>query len=176
MLMSSRRRHAMKRPLTSLALLLALFAVPAWAQTGERADVLRQSSAAANQINAADPHPDEAFFSVKGAPPSLVLIDDSSGSMMSLVVSSYGRSRNTANGSCSDSTYDAVISAGGFTMSGNYPPPDLGVASFDPGFPDLFKQDRFYVNSSSGNDAVDGIQSYSTVNSSYVYSSANSIC
>ncbi|HLT29873.1 MAG TPA: hypothetical protein VK013_07505 [Myxococcaceae bacterium] len=166
----------MKRPLTSLALLLALFAVPAWAQTGERADVLRLSSAAANQINAADPHPDEAFFSVKGAPPSLVFIVDSSGSMMSLVVSSYGRSRNTTNGSCSDSTYDAVISAGGFTMSGNYPPPDLGVASFDPGFPDLFKQDRFYVNSSSGNDAVDGMQSYSTVNSSYVYSSANSIC
>src|SRR5690606_4451108 len=100
---------------------------------------------------------------------------DSSGSMTSLVEASSGRPRDNDTGTCSDPVYDAAL-PDGFVATGNYPPPDIGMdpSDSDKGYPDLFKQNHFYVHT-SGSDAVNGLHEKG-VNSSNTYTSAATAC
>ena len=80
---------------------------------------------------------DEKFFVVKGAPPNLMILLDTSGSMQDLPVPPNGltivdaddQQTNDLTDFTCDTTipaYEAIATAGAFSMSGNYPPPGPG--------------------------------------------------
>ena len=137
-----------------LALALGLLAAPEAHAADEAACCLRGTSTAANQLRQIGGEADEAFFTVKGAPPNLMFLVDTSGSMLELPIDpSDTATRNKGTG-CSNVLYDAILTAGNFKQAtGNYPQPDLGVApcdgradcwSGDSGFPKLFNQNNYF--------------------------------
>ncbi|MBI3185177.1 MAG: hypothetical protein HYZ28_23825 [Myxococcales bacterium] len=125
---------------------------------------LRGTSTAVNNLNALTSEPDERFFMAKGTPPNLMFLLDTSCSMNELVVSprntrprdpsNPGRIHSSFTGCWDGATaalktgYDDELAAKNFSVSGNHPPIDLGVApaewNGDNGFPDLFKQAEYY--------------------------------
>jgi type IV pilus assembly protein PilY1 len=147
-----------RRLLPQLAALLALAlpaVSPAQESGGGAADTahpspaccLRSSSPATAALARVGTDADETFFMSKPAPPNVMFVLDTSGSMFELPIDPDKIQLAARGNGCEAAAYDAPLSAGAFSMSGNYPPPDLGVSSAwngDPGFPDLFHQAEFY--------------------------------
>ena len=138
----------MKRYLISLAIAL-LAAPPALAQ---KADAwLRMTSPSLNHFNASGVEADEKSFNVKGAPPNVMFLVDTSGSMRELVEPSQSAATRAQGTGCSNTLYNAILDAGNFNPEaplGTYPHPDRGVAEsgVDSGFPNLFREGDYYDN------------------------------
>lgn len=126
-------------------------ATSSFAQT-ETECCLRGTSASYAGVHSIGQEADEKFFTVKGAPPNMMVLLDTSGSMKDLPVPPWVASTSPETARCKNPVYDAIIKAGAFDMSKSYPPSDLGVApcpapgcwTGDKGFPDLFKELSFY--------------------------------
>lgn len=134
---------------------LAALCSLAVASTGEAAEAecsaascLRATSTAMASVNRTGTDADEQFFMSKPAPPNLMFVLDTSGSMMDLPIPPSRFEEHERGDGCNNPVYDALLEAGGFSMSKSYPPPDLGVApdewGGDDGFPNLFQENRFY--------------------------------
>lgn len=119
---------------------------------------MRGTSTAYSFINQQGQEPDEKFFTVRGAPPNIMFLLDTSDSMYGLAygthltyVNGNGPARDPALSRCNNPVIDAYLTANGWDPAGNYPPPDLGVAGVaaplsDPGFPQHFNQSMYYVD------------------------------
>lgn len=152
--MKSIRNYRLLRSAVPLALAVVWISSDASGQS-EAECCLRGTSTALTTINGTGTDADEKFFVVKGAPPNLMFLLDSSGSMMDFPIPNYeaapydsGGARSNAG--CTNPTYDAVIAAAAFDLSKSYPPIDLGVDpaawNGDVGYPDLFRETAFYAD------------------------------
>jgi type IV pilus assembly protein PilY1 len=154
------------RPLLAGAWLLGLTVLvlaPDSARSADAASCCLRGSAGFSLINAQGQEPDEKFFTVQGAPPNVMLLLDNSSSMLELQLGTdraapwdYSwpaadpRHGQRLLAGCSNPTYNAMLDAGGFSMSNSYPPIDLGVDPAnlpeDTGFPLLFQENLFYFD------------------------------
>ncbi|WP_224371597.1 pilus assembly protein PilY [Hyalangium versicolor] len=92
---------------------------------------------------------DERFFSTDGASPNIHFLVDASSSMRELpqVVNSNHEAffKDTING-CENPSLDAYSASRGWDPSFKYPVPDPGTGfAADPGYPNLFQDEKFYA-------------------------------
>ncbi len=135
----------------SFARLALLAGVAVAADAGAQSTVpccLRGTSQSLTRVNNVGSDADEKFFTVRGAPPNLMFVLDTSGSMRELPIEPNAASTRAQGTGCGNALYDAILTAKGFSMSNSYPPFDQGVDpanwNGDTGFPDLFQENSFY--------------------------------